>query len=247
MEKIISIRHEKIWGYELWLHSPLKEHMTKTQNGEGTIGGPLVKIIKANQPLSVQVHPDDFLAKKFENEINGKSESWYILEATAESEFIVGIKTVEEQKIKQALNEKTFFDILNTHKPKPGEFINVPAGLVHGIGKDSKVLEVQQPSDTTYRFYDYDRLENGKPRKLHIEKSIKCAKQLKWKLESIKQEYQKYKTNEYSISIFSKKTNKFKLDKRSIIVDLENEEAYYIKPGEENKISFNHFALIEYK
>jgi mannose-6-phosphate isomerase class I len=57
-----------------------------------------------------------------------------------------------------------------------GDFINVPAGMVHGIAANGKVLEVQQPSNTTYRFFDYNRLENGKPRQLHIEKSLAAIK-----------------------------------------------------------------------
>ncbi|MCP4336831.1 MAG: mannose-6-phosphate isomerase [Mycoplasma sp.] len=245
MKKIIPIKHNKIWGYELWLHSPLEKSRTKLEDGSESIEGPLIKIIKANQPLSVQVHPDDLLAKELENEDNGKSECWYVLEASEKSEFIVGIKTKDESTIKDALKNKTFFELLKTHKAKPGEFINVPAGLVHGIGKDSKVLEVQQPSDTTYRFYDYDRLENGKPRDLHVDKSILSIKDWDWKLDSSEKDYKKYNIESYSISIFKKDDN-FTINKKSIIVDIEEEQAYYIEPGEESLIQFNKFALIEY-
>ncbi|NQZ28792.1 MAG: class I mannose-6-phosphate isomerase [Mycoplasmatales bacterium] len=246
MKKIIPIKHDKIWGYELWLHSPLEKSRTKLIDGTETVGGPLVKIIKANKPLSVQVHPDDYLAKKLENEENGKSECWYILEATSKSEFIVGIKTNDEKEIKEALKEKRFFELLKTHTPVVGEFINVPAGLVHGVGQDSKVLEVQQPSDTTYRFYDYDRLENGQPRELHVDKSITSTKDLEWKLHSSEKLYKKYNIDKYSISLFEKNHKNFKINTKSILVDLAKEEAYYVEPGDENKITFEKFALIEF-
>ncbi len=246
MKKIIPIKHDKIWGYELWLHSPLKQSRTKLSNGEETTKGPLVKILKANKPLSVQVHPDDYLAKKLENEENGKAECWYVLEATPKSEFIVGIKTKDETEIKNALKDKKFFELLKTHTPVPGEFINVPAGLVHGVGQDSKVLEVQQPSDTTYRFYDYDRLENGQPRELHIDKSIISTKELNWELKSSEKLYKKYNINKYIISVFEQNNKNFKINKKSILVDIEKEEAYYIEPGEEQEVQFNRFALIEF-
>ncbi|CAM9133227.1 class I mannose-6-phosphate isomerase [Mycoplasma marinum] len=245
MKKITPIRHNKIWGYELWLHSPLENNYTHLENGEKTYKGPLVKIIKANKPLSVQVHPDDILAKKLENQKNGKSECWYILEATQESKFIVGISTINKSEIKTALENKDFLKLLKTYTPLQGDFINVPAGLVHGIGKKSKVLEVQQPSDTTYRFYDYDRLENGKPRELHIEKSIISAKELDWKVSSSEKLYKKYKISNYSVSIFEDKKN-LKINKKSILVDLKKEIAYYVNPGDEIKINFEKFALIEY-
>ncbi len=245
MKKIIPIKHKKIWGYELWLHSPLAKSRTKLEDGKETTEGPLVKIIKANLPLSVQVHPDDILAKKLENQENGKSECWYVLEASSESEFIVGINTNEESIIKNSLKNKTFFKLLKTHNAKIGEFINVPAGLVHGIGKGSKVLEVQQPSDTTYRFYDYDRLENGNPRELHVDKSILSIKHWNWKLKSSADHYKKYDTENYSISIFENNKN-FKIQKKSILVDLNKEQAYYVEPGDEYFVRFTKFALIEY-
>ena len=246
MNKIQPLHLNKIWGYEKWLHSPIPGRQTKIEDGTLVTNGPLIKIIKADKPLSIQVHPDDYLAKKLENEENGKAECWYILEATPKSEFIVGITTKDEKEIKTALKEKRFFKLLKTHTPKVGEFINVPAGLVHGVGQDSKVLEVQQPSDTTYRFYDYDRLENGQPRELHVDKSIMSTKELEWKLKSSEKLYKKYNIDKYSISIFDNDHKNFKINTKSILVDLTEEEAYYVEPGDEEQITFKKFALIEF-
>ncbi|CAM9127293.1 class I mannose-6-phosphate isomerase [Mycoplasma marinum] len=240
MIKVIPIRVEKIWGYEIWLHSTYKKKPTKTENDVETTKGPLIKIIKANRPLSVQVHPDDMLAQELEGQPNGKSECWYILEANKDTEFIVGIKTTDGKKIRESLKNGTFFRQLDIYIPKVGDFINVPAGLVHGIGGGSKVMEVQQPSDTTYRFYDYGRLENGKPRELHIEKSIKSIKQLEWKQESSTQDFKTQKCETYQVEIH--KTDFF-APKDSIVIDLELENAY-ISEGEQ--IKFKHYAIVTY-
>ncbi len=239
MKKIITIKHDKLWGYELWLHSPLKFSQSKLEDGTPITSGPLIKILKADKPLSVQVHPDDKLAKELEGEPNGKSECWYIINKTNKTEYIVGIDTTDEKVIKQSLENKTFQEHLIKLKPQVGDFINVPAGLVHGVGAESKVLEVQQPSDTTYRFYDYDRLENGKPRELHIDKSIKSIKQLDWKLNPNNDGA--YDVEGYEIKIFHKPET---INAKGIVVDIEKEEAYVID-GNEN-IGFDHWALIKY-
>lgn len=101
MKKIIPIRFDKIWGYEIWLSSPLKGKETLFEDGEKVSFGPLIKIIQANQPLSVQVHPNDEWAKKLENQDNGKSESWYVLEAKPGSSLVTGLSTFDEQVIRE--------------------------------------------------------------------------------------------------------------------------------------------------
>ncbi|EFF41585.1 class I mannose-6-phosphate isomerase [Mycoplasmopsis alligatoris] len=191
MKKIIAVKHEKIWGYELWLYSPLKEAPTFYEGTNQVVkDGPLIKIIKANDPLSIQVHPDDLLAKKFENQKNGKSECWVILETQKDSELIVGLKNHDKNYIKELLLENKIEDNLKIINPKIGEFINIEAGLVHGIGTTKKacitVLEVQQPSDITYRFWDYNRKDDkGNKRELHTNKALECIKDLDYKVKPI--------------------------------------------------------------
>ncbi len=238
MKKIIPIKHKKIWGYEIWLHSPLKKSQSKLEDGTEITDGPLIKIIKANSPLSVQVHPDDILAGELEGEKNGKAECWYVLESTNKSEFIVGVNNFKIDSIRKSLRNNTFENYLIKINPSIGSFINVPPGLVHGIGKESKVLEIQQPSDITYRFYDYNRLKDGKARELHIEKSLMSLKPLDWKIQANSKGF--YEINKYKIKIFHKpSTNKSK----SIVVDLKEEIAYIVDKNE--KINFKHWALIK--
>ena len=201
----------------------------------------MIKIIKADQPLSVQVHPDDYWAKKLENEPNGKSESWFVLDCKENSEVIIGLTTYDETKIREHINNKTFGSILKRTKVKKGDFYNIEAGLVHGIGGNIKVLEVQQPSDITYRYYDYDRLQDGKLRELHIEKALKTQKLLDYKLKPSLFEPLTYK-NALGSQIFSNKS--LILGEKSIVVNLENYDTFLAEKGE--KVNLNWFAVISF-
>ena len=135
----------------------------------------LIKLIDANDDLSIQVHPDDEMAKK-ENSY-GKSECWYILNED-EASIIYGLKTKDKKDAIKMIDNKKWEELLNVEKSIKGDFFKVPAGMVHAIKKGSLILEIQQASDLTYRLYDYDRLDkNGNLRDLHLEKSkeaIKC-------------------------------------------------------------------------
>ena len=135
----------------------------------------LIKLIDANDDLSIQVHPDDDMAKK-ENSY-GKSECWYILNED-EASIIYGLKTKDKKDAIKMIDNKKWDELLNVEKSIKGDFFKVPAGMVHAIKRGSLILEIQQASDITYRLYDYDRLDkNGNLRDLHLEKSkeaIKC-------------------------------------------------------------------------
>ncbi len=134
----------------------------------------LLKIIDANDKLSVQVHPKDEYAYKNENGELGKNEAWYILQADEGAELIAGLKKgVNKEEFKKAVQEGTLKDVMNTIKVQAGDVIDIPAGLVHAIGEGIVIAEIQQNSDTTYRVYDWDRKdEDGNGRELHIEKAI---------------------------------------------------------------------------
>ena len=131
----------------------------------------LVKIIAANDDLSVQVHPDDDYAAAHGFE-SGKSEMWYIIEAPEGQSLIIGLKD-------DATPEKLRNDPLSCLKRLPikkGDIINIPAGLVHAITNGVVLAEVQQNSDVTFRLYDYGRLgPDGKPRELHQDHGIAAA------------------------------------------------------------------------
>jgi len=133
----------------------------------------LIKFIDANDYLSIQVHPDDELAIK--RKIGyGKSEMWYILQADENAELISGFnQKVDKKSYKTQLENKSLRQILNIEKVKKDEVYYIPAGRVHALGPGLLLAEIQQTSDTTYRIYDWDRLDDkGNPRQLHLEEAL---------------------------------------------------------------------------
>lgn len=134
----------------------------------------LIKLIDANDRLSIQVHPDDDYALKNENGSFGKTEVWYVVDAKPDAELIYGfLKNVTKEEIKNAITKNELSPYLNSVKVKAGDVFFVRSGLLHAIGKGTLICEIQQNSDTTYRVYDWGRVGNdGKPRELHIEKAL---------------------------------------------------------------------------
>lgn len=133
----------------------------------------LIKYIDTSDALSVQVHPDDAYAKAQENS-SGKTECWFILEAKAEAGIYLGFKQgVTKNQFSGAISKReNLAKYLNFYQVKRGDFFFVPAGTVHAIGSGVLLAEVQQSSGITYRVWDWDRLENGKPRKLDVQKAL---------------------------------------------------------------------------
>lgn len=135
----------------------------------------LVKIIDANTDLSIQVHPDDVMAKELENS-RGKTECWYILNEEPAS-IIYGLKVADKKEAIRLIDERKWDELLREVPARKGDFFFVEAGTVHAIKKGSLILEIQQASDITYRLYDYDRKDDdGKLRNLHLEESKKAIK-----------------------------------------------------------------------
>jgi len=131
----------------------------------------LVKVIFAREKLSVQVHPDDELAQKY-GQPRGKTECWYALEAEPGALVAAGLKPgVTLEEVRAGINEGTLEQRLNMIPVSSGDMIFVDAGTVHAIWPGSVLLETQQNCDITYRMYDY-----GRPRELHIEKSLEAAR-----------------------------------------------------------------------
>ena len=140
----------------------------------------LVKIIDANDNLSIQVHPDDALARDLEGEPNGKSEMWYVLEAPESGSLIIGLKDgVTREALEKAIRANdghAVEDMLGRLPVKRGDVVYIPAGLLHAITKGVMVAEIQQNSDITYRLYDYDRKgPDGKPRQLKTDKALQAV------------------------------------------------------------------------
>lgn len=133
----------------------------------------LVKFIDANDDLSIQVHPNDELAKKRHNSF-GKTEMWYVIEADPGSTLISGFNQELNQDVYlEKLNSGHIMDILNREDVKADDVFFLPAGRVHTIGKGLLIAEIQQTSDITYRIYDFDRVDDkGNKRELHTEEAL---------------------------------------------------------------------------
>ncbi len=133
----------------------------------------LAKIIDANKNLSIQVHPNNTQAQILERDPNarGKDECWYIIDSK-HNDLIYGTHAKTKAQLSALVLAKDWDKILRNIKITKGDFYNIPAGTIHAITAGTLVYELQQSCDITYRFYDYDRLENGQPRELHIEKSL---------------------------------------------------------------------------
>ena len=133
----------------------------------------LIKYLDINDRLSVQVHPSDEYALRVEGEF-GKSECWYVMEASEDATLILGVKEgINKEIFKEKVDKKEFDGLFNTVKVKKGDFINLLPGVIHATLEGSILIcEVQQNSDTTYRIYDFDRLVDGKLRELHIDKAL---------------------------------------------------------------------------
>lgn len=133
----------------------------------------LIKIIDANDRLSVQVHPDDAYAIK-NGEENGKNELWYIIAAKPDAKLIYGLKSgIGKEEFANAISLGSVSGTLRTVPVKAGDALYIPAGTVHAILDGILIAEIQQNSNTTYRIYDWDRVgKDGKPRELHIKKAM---------------------------------------------------------------------------
>lgn len=134
----------------------------------------LVKIIDAKGDLSIQVHPDDAYAGKHEHS-KGKRECWYILDCPENAELIVGNNAKDREEFNRMIKDKRWGQLLKRIPVKPGDFLQIEPGTLHAITSGVELLEVQQNSDVTYRIYDYDRQENGKPRELHLRQGMDVA------------------------------------------------------------------------
>lgn len=196
ISKFKNLKSEKINIGESWEISAVEENISVVKNGAFT-GTPLnvmirdakeklvgtkvydkfgdkfpllIKFIDAQDDLSIQVHPNDELAKQRHNSF-GKTEMWYVVKATSEAFIYSGFKeeiTLEQYVDKVANN--TFTDCLQKHFVKEGDVYFIPAGRVHAIGSGCFVAEIQQTSNITYRIYDYNRKDaNGNSRELHTD------------------------------------------------------------------------------
>lgn len=138
----------------------------------------LLKVIDAQDVLSVQVHPDDEAARALGEKDGGKTEMWHILEAAPGSRITAGLQgNQKKESLRQALETGHCADLLRNFSVSPGDSVFVPAGMVHAIGAGIMLAEIQQNSDITYRLYDWDRVDSeGKPRELHVDQALEVTR-----------------------------------------------------------------------
>ncbi len=136
----------------------------------------LVKFLDAHDRLSVQVHPNDEQAARYQPGENGKTEAWVILTAEPGSRLYTGLKTgVDRETLLAAINNGTLEDCLHSITVSAGDCVFLPAGTVHAIGEGILLAEIQQSSNLTFRLYDWGRVgADGQPRLLHIQEALAC-------------------------------------------------------------------------
>ena len=194
-------RKTLVWGTEDWTVSGVPNSESEVENGtwacynltevisrrpEEILGRQtalkynnqlplLAKIIDAHQDLSIQVHPNDEMAKREHNKF-GKSEMWYILDAEPGAYLYAGFKErITPEQYKERVANGTITEVLARHEVHKGDVFYLPSGRVHAICGGIKLVEIQQSSDVTYRIFDYNRPGlDGKPRELHTELAAKA-------------------------------------------------------------------------
>ena len=132
----------------------------------------LIKFIDARRDLSIQVHPDEKMARQ-RHGCSGKNEMWYILQADEHSLIRTGFnRTVSVEEFDHSLADGSILDIVNAMYSKPGDVFYIPSGQIHSIGAGNMLVEIQQSSDITYRVWDYNRFDvDGKLRQLHVQEA----------------------------------------------------------------------------
>lgn len=135
----------------------------------------LIKLLDAQEKLSLQVHPSEKIATKLGGE--PKTECWYVAAAEPDAELFIGFKKlITREKFEESLRAGSTADRVHTIRVKQGDAMFLPAGRFHGIGGGNVLVEVQQNSDTTYRVFDWNRVHDatGKPRQLHLAQALEC-------------------------------------------------------------------------
>ncbi len=135
----------------------------------------LIKVIDAKEALSVQVHPNDEYSMKNEGQL-GKTEGWLILDCKEDASIVLGINANNKEELVKSIENNDYNNLLTKIKVSKGQFFPIYAGTVHAIGAGIQILEVQQSSDVTYRFYDYDRKDDkGNTRELHVKQAVEVT------------------------------------------------------------------------
>lgn len=134
----------------------------------------IISLVAPEDDLSIQVHPNDKYAK-LKGMPCGKNEAWYFIDAEEGANIVYGHNAKNESDLRQYIKEDKWNELIKYLDVHSGDFVYLPAGLLHALRKGSIVYEIQQSTDITYRFYDYNRKdEHGRERELHLEDAIAC-------------------------------------------------------------------------
>ena len=141
----------------------------------------LLKLLFTEEPLSIQVHPDDAFAQSL-GLPNGKTEAWYILSARPGAKIAIGLKApLSADYLREAIDNGSIADLVEWHRVREDDFFFIPAGTIHAIGAGIVLAEIQQQSDATFRLFDY-----GRKRELHVENAVSATRPSRASVESWK-------------------------------------------------------------
>ena len=216
----------------------------------------LIKLIDSAQSLSIQVHPSDEYALKYENSL-GKTEMWIILDAKEGSYINLGFnQSVKKEDFPELIKDDSILSYLNKIYVKPGDIYLIKPGTIHAIGEGITLLEIQESSKLTYRVYDFNRIDkNGNKRELHVSKAMNVLNFSKLDIQNLNKE-EFIKTNYFEV-YKGKNLNENKIDiiKSSIITIIEGNgfiedtevskfKSYFVLPCEKLKLKGNFEYLV---
>ena len=211
----------------------------------------LIKLIDSAQSLSIQVHPSDEYALKYENSL-GKTEMWIILDAKESSYINLGFnQDVKKEEFPELIKDDSILSYLNKIYVKPGDIYLIKPGTIHAIGEGITLLEIQESSKLTYRVYDFNRIDkNGNKRELHVSKAIDVLNFSKLNIQNLNKE-EVIKTNYFEVRKgHNLNENKVDIIKSSIITIIEGNgfiedtevskfKSYFVLPCEKLKLKGN--------
>ena len=211
----------------------------------------LIKLIDSAQSLSIQVHPSDEYALKYENSL-GKTEMWIILDAKEGSYINLGFnQNVKKEDFPELVKDDSILSYLNKIYVKPGDIYLIKPGTIHAIGEGITLLEIQESSKLTYRVYDFNRIDkNGNKRELHVSKAMDVLNFSKLNIQNLNKE-EVIKTNYFEVRKgHNLNENKIGVLKPSIITVIEGNgfidetevskfKSYFVLPCEKLKLKGN--------
>ncbi len=192
-------------------------------------------LTEAQENLSIQVHPNDKAAQKLEHRARGKRESWYFIDAPTSGTIINGCTCHDKEQEREMIKQGQFMEMADTLAVKKGDYVFVEPGTLHAITAGSLVFEIEEGSDFTYRFYDYNRVDaQGNPRELHVEKATSA---LDINLKSVVKAYngQEIKEKTYSTKLINNINNytneSATLECFTLVKGLLNADGIAVSPG----------------